>query len=59
MIAAFPSVGAPELLLLLAVLILLFGARKVPTLARAMGQALGELRRATDRDDDAPGPEAE
>ncbi len=34
------DIGAPELLILLAVLILLFGASKLPDLARGTGHAL-------------------
>jgi len=35
-----PSLGAPELILILLVLVLLFGARKLPDLARGTGRAL-------------------
>lgn len=38
------GLGLPELLILLAVLVLLFGAKQVPRLARAFGQASKELR---------------
>ena len=34
------SLGAPELILILLVLVLLFGARKLPDLARGTGRAL-------------------
>lgn len=34
------GLGAPELLILLAVVVLLFGASKLPDLARGSGQAL-------------------
>ena len=43
----FSSLGAGEILLVLAVALLLFGAEKLPGIARAMGQALNEARRAT------------
>lgn len=39
------SVGPGEILLLLAVLLLLFGAKKLPELARSMGQASKEFRK--------------
>ena len=34
------SIGAPEIILILLVLVLLFGARKLPELARGSGRAL-------------------
>jgi sec-independent protein translocase protein TatA len=40
----FIPVG-PELLIILAVLILLFGANRIPKLARAVGQSLSEFQR--------------
>lgn len=42
----FPGLpGGPELLIVLAVIVLLFGANKIPKLARSTGQAMGEFRR--------------
>jgi sec-independent protein translocase protein TatA len=42
----FPGLpGGPELLIVLFVLILLFGANKIPKLARSTGQAMGEFKR--------------
>jgi sec-independent protein translocase protein TatA len=37
------SLGGPELLIVLAVVLLLFGAKKVPDLARSLGQAKKEF----------------
>jgi sec-independent protein translocase protein TatA len=37
--------GGPEVLIVLLVLVLLFGANKIPQLARSTGQAMGEFRR--------------
>lgn len=49
-----PSLGAPELLLVIVVLVLLFGAKKLPELARGSGRALrifkAETKSATDDD---------
>ena len=42
----FSSLGAGEILLVLAVALLLFGAEKMPAIARALGQALNKMRRA-------------
>jgi sec-independent protein translocase protein TatA len=45
-IPLFPGLpGGPELLIVLLVLVLLFGANKIPKLARSTGQAMGEFRR--------------
>jgi sec-independent protein translocase protein TatA len=40
-------VGGWEILLILAVVILLFGARKLPELARGLGQGVNEFKKAT------------
>jgi TatA/E family protein of Tat protein translocase len=59
MMGFLPSVGSTEILILIGVVILLFGLRRVPEIARSIGQTIGELRRATDRDAGAGGSEAE
>ena len=38
------DVGAPELLIILAVVLLLFGSKKLPELARSLGQSVKEFR---------------
>jgi TatA/E family protein of Tat protein translocase len=38
----------PEWIIILAVLVLLFGAKKIPELARAVGQSMREFRGAVD-----------
>lgn len=40
----FSGIGAPELLILFAILLLVFGATKLPKLARSMGQAGKEFK---------------
>lgn len=42
------GIGMPEVLIILVVLILLFGARKIPDLARALGRSLGEFKKGRD-----------
>lgn len=37
--------AGPELLIILAIIVLLFGANKLPELARSSGQAMGEFNR--------------
>ena len=41
------NLGAPELLIVLVVVLLLFGAKKVPDLARSLGQAKREFDHGT------------
>ncbi len=42
-----PSIGAPELLILLVIILIIFGAGKLPEIARGLGQAVGDFRRAS------------
>jgi len=37
--------GGPELLIIFALVVLLFGASKLPSLARSSGQAIGEFQK--------------
>ena len=48
--------GAPELLIVLAVVLLLFGPAKLPKMARSIGEAAKELRHAMSGKDDATPP---
>jgi TatA/E family protein of Tat protein translocase len=43
----FGSVGAPELILIFIVALLVFGPRKLPELGRALGKGISEFRKAT------------
>ncbi len=58
---AIAGLGTTELLLILAVIILLFGAAKLPDLARGSGRALrifkAETKGLTEDDDDLKTPE--
>ena len=53
MISAIPLIGGipagPELLIILLVLVLLFGANKIPKLARSTGQAMGEFKKGREQ----------
>lgn len=42
------GLGPPELLLVFGIVILLFGAQKLPELARSSGQAMGEFKKGRD-----------
>ncbi len=47
------NLGAPELIIVLVVILVLFGGQKLPGLARSIGQAQNEFRKGlTDTDDD-------
>jgi len=46
-IGFLPSLGVPELMIILFVLLLLFGSRKLPELAKGMGKAINEFKRAS------------
>ncbi|HTK39497.1 MAG TPA: twin-arginine translocase TatA/TatE family subunit [Patescibacteria group bacterium] len=39
-----PNIGAPELIIILLIILLLFGAKKLPELSRSLGTSLKELR---------------
>jgi len=43
----FGSIGAPELIVIFIVALLVFGPRKLPELGRALGRGISEFRRAT------------
>jgi sec-independent protein translocase protein TatA len=55
------NLGAPELLIVLLVVLVLFGGAKLPKLARSLGQAQSEFKRGLSeeakgeaKDDDKP-----
>ena len=51
------TLGAPELLIILAVILLLFGSTRLPKLARSMGQASKEFKKGLaegDKDESNP-----
>ncbi len=41
------GIGGPEIILILFVILLLFGAKKIPELARGMGKGIREFKDAT------------
>lgn len=42
------GIGFPELLLILALALMVIGPKRLPDIAKALGRAMGEFRRATD-----------
>jgi sec-independent protein translocase protein TatA len=45
------SLGAPELLIILLIVLLLFGGAKLPKLARSLGEASKEFKKGIDDKD--------
>jgi TatA/E family protein of Tat protein translocase len=43
----FPSLGMPELVIILVLALIIFGPRKLPDLGRSLGKSIGEFRRAS------------
>jgi len=46
------SLGPTEIILIIAVLLLLFGGRKIPELMRGLGQGMREFKKASRGDDE-------
>ena len=47
MLAIF-NLGGGEIILILAIVLILFGAKKLPELAKGLGQGIKEFKKATD-----------
>jgi sec-independent protein translocase protein TatA len=47
---AFLDLSTPDLLIILAIVLLLFGAKKLPDLARSLGSSARELRKGLSDD---------
>lgn len=50
----FETIGAPELLIIGLVVILLFGVGKIGTMGKELGTSVKEFRRAMREDDETP-----
>ena len=48
------GLGSPEILLVLAVMLLLFGGSKLPGLARGFGQSIREFKKASNEAEPVP-----
>ncbi len=48
----------PELIIILVLVILIFGAKAIPGLARGIGQSVTEFRKATKPEDEQPAEKA-
>ncbi len=49
---AFLDLSTPDLLIILAVVLLLFGAKKLPELSKSLGTSARELRKGLNGDDE-------
>lgn len=45
---AFMNLGGQEMLVIFVIILLLFGAKKIPELARGLGKSMGEFKKARD-----------
>lgn len=58
-----PSLGAPEIILIILVILLLFGAKKLPDLARSVGRSMrifkSEVKEMQAEDQTQPAPQAQ
>lgn len=49
---AILDLSTPDLLIILAIVLLLFGSKKLPQLTRSLGESARELRKGLNGDDD-------
>ncbi len=52
-ILLFGGIGLPEIAIIIFVILLIFGGRKIPELMRGLGQGMKEFKKAT-KDEDPP-----
>ncbi len=48
---ALLDLGAPELIIILAIVLLLFGGKKLPELSRSLGSSMREIRKGISGDE--------
>ncbi len=47
-ILALGPLGTPEMIIIAVLILVLFGAKKLPTFARSLGKSMGEFKKARD-----------
>ena len=46
------GIGMPELIIILVIILVIFGAAKLPEIGKALGKAIKEFKKATKDDED-------
>ena len=46
------AIGAPQIILIIVVLVLLFGAKKIPELMKGVGKGIKEFKHASNEEDE-------
>ena len=59
MLAFIRNIGGPEILIILVVVLLLFGAKKLPELARSIGASAKEFKKGVEEGDLEDEPQSE
>jgi sec-independent protein translocase protein TatA len=52
LIPGLPTVGGPELIIFLVIILLLFGAKRIPELAKGLGSGVRQFRRGVRGEDE-------
>ncbi len=52
-------IGGPQIILIIAVVLLLFGGRKIPELMKGLGSGIKEFKNATKEEEEKPKVEEE
>ena len=47
-------IGGPQIILIIAVVLLLYGGRKIPELMKGLGSGIKEFKKATKEEDEKP-----
>jgi sec-independent protein translocase protein TatA len=58
-IPGLPQVGATELIIVLTIILLFFGAKRIPELARSFGRGKREFHKGASEESDALGEQSE
>lgn len=51
--AFLPGIGLPELIVVLVIVLIIFGPKKLPEIGKALGSTVRELRKSSQKEDDA------